>query len=141
RVPRLSALPLRRRRRQSAPRPRLRPAPRHPRHHSGLPRRPQRRAQPPGAAARADDPLQREAIAMSKVLGDDPFAPPAAPTDSATATDAATATDLAPDLAPDSVPPDEAIDDIFYGEETSPPPDEYGPSLDARKEIPYTRSI
>ncbi len=43
------------------------------------------------------------------------------------------------DLAPDSIPPDEALEDVFYGEETSPPPDDYGPSLDQRKELPYTR--
>jgi 1-acyl-sn-glycerol-3-phosphate acyltransferase len=43
------------------------------------------------------------------------------------------------DIAPDSLPPDEALDDIFYGEETVAPPGDYGPSLDQRKEIPYTR--
>ncbi|HKE00610.1 MAG TPA: hypothetical protein VKE69_06340, partial [Planctomycetota bacterium] len=86
---------------------------------------------------------------MSKVLGDDPFAPPP-PAAGAPDADAHTDTDTDADadaaaatteLAPDAVPPDEALDDIFYGEETSPPPDDWGPGLDARKEIPYTRSI
>jgi 1-acyl-sn-glycerol-3-phosphate acyltransferase len=44
--------------------------------------------------------------------------------------------------APDAVPPAaaEAFDDVFYGEEAAPPPGDYGPSLDKRKEIPYTRT-
>jgi 1-acyl-sn-glycerol-3-phosphate acyltransferase len=47
---------------------------------------------------------------------------------------------LADDAAPDSIPPDEAWGDVFYGEEAAPPPPgDYGPSLDRRKEIPYTR--
>jgi 1-acyl-sn-glycerol-3-phosphate acyltransferase len=44
------------------------------------------------------------------------------------------------DAAPDAIPPDEAWGDVFYGEEAAPPPPgDYGPSLDTRKEIPYTR--
>jgi 1-acyl-sn-glycerol-3-phosphate acyltransferase len=42
-------------------------------------------------------------------------------------------------LAPDTLPPEEALDDVFYGEEAAPPPGDYGPGLDKRKEIPYTR--
>jgi len=45
----------------------------------------------------------------------------------------------AENLAPDSMPPEEALEDVFYGEETQPPPGEFGPGLDTRKELPYTR--
>lgn len=46
-----------------------------------------------------------------------------------------------PMAAPDTIPPDpdEAIDDVFYGEEAVPAPGDYGPGLDQRKELPYTR--
>ena len=47
--------------------------------------------------------------------------------------------DAAGDVPPDAVPPDEAWGDDLYGEEAAPPPGDYGPGLDARKEIPYTR--
>ena len=38
-----------------------------------------------------------------------------------------------------ALPPDEAIEDMFFGAEAAPPPGDYGPGLDQRKEIPYTR--
>jgi len=76
---------------------------------------------------------------MTKVLGDDPFTPKPEAAAAGADADADAAADA--DLAPDAVPPDEALDDVFYGEETSPPPGDWGPGLDARKEIPYTRSI
>ncbi|MBI4507991.1 MAG: 1-acyl-sn-glycerol-3-phosphate acyltransferase [Deltaproteobacteria bacterium] len=44
------------------------------------------------------------------------------------------------DIPPDTVPPDEALDDeVFFGEEAAPPPGDYGPGLDVRKELPYQR--
>jgi 1-acyl-sn-glycerol-3-phosphate acyltransferase len=70
---------------------------------------------------------------MSKVLGDDPFDPK--PTDADGG--APTVDDV--EAAPDVLPPDDAIDDLFFGEEAAPPPGDYGPSLDQRAEIPYTR--
>jgi 1-acyl-sn-glycerol-3-phosphate acyltransferase len=85
---------------------------------------------------------------MSKVLGDNPFEPPqASPADATLKVEpepapAPAATDSSAvtlDAAPDTVPPDEAIDDVFYGEEAAPTPGDYGPGLDTRKEIPYTR--
>jgi 1-acyl-sn-glycerol-3-phosphate acyltransferase len=90
---------------------------------------------------------------MSKVLGDDPFGPPGEgkPREPAEARADATLPSTPPPVpkapaatldegAPDSLPPDEAWGDVFYGEEAAPPPPgEYGPSLDKRKEIPYTR--
>jgi 1-acyl-sn-glycerol-3-phosphate acyltransferase len=42
--------------------------------------------------------------------------------------------------APDTLPPDEALeDDVYFGAEAAPAPGDYGPALDTRKEIPYTR--
>jgi 1-acyl-sn-glycerol-3-phosphate acyltransferase len=83
---------------------------------------------------------------MSKVLGDDPFTEPGAETgpeaESETKTEAEpTPASASPiqDAAPDTLPPDEAIDDVFYGEEAAPTPGDYGPGLDTRKEIPGTR--
>jgi 1-acyl-sn-glycerol-3-phosphate acyltransferase len=43
-----------------------------------------------------------------------------------------------PEGAPDQLPPDDAWSEGFYGEEGAPPPGEYGPSLDAGPEAPYT---
>jgi hypothetical protein len=63
---------------------------------------------------------------MSKVLGDDPF-----DGDGDGRKDA--------ELPPDTLPPDEALEDMFFGAEAAPPPGDYGPGLDQRKEIPYTR--
>ncbi len=90
---------------------------------------------------------------MSKVLGDNPFEPADAATEAETEmeteaeteteAEAETAADSSAttiqDAAPDAVPPEEAIDDVFYGEEAAPTPGDYGPGLDTRKEIPYTR--
>jgi 1-acyl-sn-glycerol-3-phosphate acyltransferase len=45
------------------------------------------------------------------------------------------------DFPPDSLPPDESYADVFYGEEAAPPPGDWGPGLDHRKELPYTRSV
>ncbi len=74
---------------------------------------------------------------MSKVLGDNPFDPKAAEPDGPEVPDALDAAEG----APDALPPDDAIDDVFFGEEAAPAPGDYGPSLDQRKEIPYTRSV
>lgn len=43
--------------------------------------------------------------------------------------------------APDTLPPDEAMgdDDAYYGAEAAPAPGDYGPGLDKRTAIPYTR--
>ena len=82
---------------------------------------------------------------MSKVLGDNPFGdPPEKPEEEKKSEPAPRDDDdlasTVPEAAPDSLPPDESWGDEFYGEEAAPPPpDEYGPSLDKRKEIPYTR--
>jgi 1-acyl-sn-glycerol-3-phosphate acyltransferase len=43
------------------------------------------------------------------------------------------------DAPPDALPPDDAWGDDFFGEEAAPPPGEFGPGLDNRREIPYTR--
>jgi 1-acyl-sn-glycerol-3-phosphate acyltransferase len=43
------------------------------------------------------------------------------------------------DIPPDALPPDESWSDLFYGEETTPPPGDDGPGLDRRSDIPYTR--
>jgi 1-acyl-sn-glycerol-3-phosphate acyltransferase len=71
---------------------------------------------------------------MTKVLGDNPFDTAEQPADASTSTEQ-------PD-APDTIPPADAegLDDVFYGEEAAPAPGDYGPSLDKRKEIPYTRT-
>jgi 1-acyl-sn-glycerol-3-phosphate acyltransferase len=82
---------------------------------------------------------------MAKVLGDDPFdsTPPREEPDDLAQPEAAVTLEgdeRVPDAAPDSMPPDEGWGDEFFGEEAAPPPPgEYGPSLDKRKEIPYTR--
>ena len=66
-------------------------------------------------------------------------APPAGePTAAEAATSEADAEADAQETAPDAVPPEE-WGDVFYGEEATPAPGDYGPSLDKRKEIPYTK--
>jgi 1-acyl-sn-glycerol-3-phosphate acyltransferase len=75
---------------------------------------------------------------MTKVLGDNPFATPEPEEINGGAADASTEMPEAPDTIP---PADaEGLDDVFYGEEAAPAPGDYGPSLDKRKEIPYTRT-
>src|SRR5687767_4442918 len=101
---------------------------------------------------------------MAKVLGGNPFDPNDEPTEagkrrpakgekSAEASKPETpvavpeaAPDEGPldhelDAAPDTVPPDEAFGEVFYGEEAAPAPGDYGPGLDRRTEIPYTRPV
>ena len=67
----------------------------------------------------------------------------AAPTDVTTdlATDLATdvAPDVTTDLAPDTVPPDDALDELYYGEEAMPAPGDYGAALDRHEERPSDR--
>jgi 1-acyl-sn-glycerol-3-phosphate acyltransferase len=102
---------------------------------------------------------------MGKVLGDNPFGGKAEETaedkskkrsrgkakgaaDSSDATTPLPAEAAEPDgtepdeesveTAPDAVPPEE-WGDVFYGEEATPAPGDYGPGLDKRREIPYTR--
>ncbi len=83
---------------------------------------------------------EREASADTTIPAAPP--PPPEPPSAAQApeADGEEAEPEADDAAPDSMPPDEAWGDLFYGEEAAPPPPgDYGPSLDKRKEIPYTR--
>src|SRR5687767_5740003 len=94
---------------------------------------------------------------MPKVLGGNPFDPDDEQTDigkrrrgkpddaavsgTAEAAPPEPADEPPVDAAPDTVPPDEAFGEVFYGEEAAPTPGDYGPGLDKRTQIPYTRPI
>ena len=154
-VPRLPALPLRRRRRPSArARHRLRAALRHQARRSSTSSASRRRARSPGGPSRAGDHQRGQVVGHDQSPRRQSLRARRRPCRTrnrirararARARARRTGTDTARVRTrierPTPSPPDEALDDIFYGEETSPPPGDYGPGLDARKEIPYTRSI
>lgn len=93
--------------------------------------------------APADPPGASPAAPSAHAPGSSPAAPSADAFDSG-ATPYAPQEDvsgenLEREAPPDTLPPEEAIDDSFYGAEAAPAPGDYGPGLDTRKELPYTR--
>jgi 1-acyl-sn-glycerol-3-phosphate acyltransferase len=108
-----------------------------------------RRKRPPDAATTAPSPTAVPGEEPAPPGEPDPSAAPAPGSAEATSPFDPVALNLSAatttpgddeDAAPDALPPDESWSDVFYGEEAAPPPPgEYGPSLDKRKEIPYTR--
>jgi 1-acyl-sn-glycerol-3-phosphate acyltransferase len=92
----------------------------------------------PKARARAKAPVEDEAVAKSQPLVPEPdsdYTPLPPPVDEFPVDDDGDEAEA----TPDTVPPDETWGDVFYGEEAAPPPGDYGPGLDQRREIPYTR--
>lgn len=99
----------------------------------------------PKAKAQAKVSAKDEAVAARKITAPEPdfdYTPLPPPLDELADEGDGNVDEDALDAAeppPDSVPPDETWGDVFYGEEAAPPPGDYGPGLDTRREIPYTR--
>jgi 1-acyl-sn-glycerol-3-phosphate acyltransferase len=95
------------------------------------------KAEEAGEEKPAKKPRAKKGAAAKAPAGDSSEVTAPLPAQAETEPDT-TASEESSETAPDAVPPEE-WGDVFYGEEAAPAPGDYGPSLDKRTQIPYTR--